>query len=391
MTSETQATPGGFPQWAVRRAVWFLVAVHLPFVVFSALAAITRLPGLTAGKMVLIAAAAAAACGLQLRHSLAAARGGRPRGWPVTFAALILLTDLPYLTSVWYASDWVLSFHWFVLASALMLLPRRARALGAAVTSAVAVVPYAVHDYGIGFGLGQSILFGCYYTITLGVGGLALYGSARLVGILGDLFAARTELAEQALARERARVSRDLHDLLGQSLSAVSLKGDLAMRLLPVDPPAARREIESLTSVARSALHGMRAVTRAEHDVSLAAETDSAQAVLRAAGAEVHVAVALPGLPPALEAVLAWAVREGATNILRHSQAAAVAITASRADGRVRLEMVNDGAQPSASADAGSGLAGLAARARAIGGTAGGAFLDGGQFRLLVEIPEDAS
>jgi two-component system sensor histidine kinase DesK len=103
-----------------------------------------------------------------------------------------------------------------------------------------------------------------------------------------------------------------LHELLGQRLSAVSLKSDLAVRLLDADPPAAHREIESLTSVARTALRDTRAVMRDEHDVSLPAEVEAAQAVLQAAGITVHIAVALPGLAPALEAIVAWVDREGA-------------------------------------------------------------------------------
>jgi two-component system sensor histidine kinase DesK len=389
MNGVTVAEPAGFPRWTVRRASWFLLAVHLPFAAFPVLAAITRLRGLTAGDMALIVAAGTAAGGIQLRHSIAAAHGGQPRGWPASFVALILLTELPYLGSSWYATGWPQGLGWFVFASALMLLPRPAGAAAGAAAIAAAAIPYAVHDYAIGFGLQQTVLFGCDYVAILTMGGLALYGSARLVAIGGELFAARTELAEQALARERARMTRDLHDLLGQSLSAISLKGDLAMRLLPVDPPAARRELESLTSVARSAVHGMRAVATAKHDVSLTAEIDSARAVLQAASVAVHVSVALAGLPPALDAVLAWTVREGATNILRHSQASAVTITAARADGRIWLELVNDGASPPAGS--GSGLAGLAARAGAVGGTAAGVYLDAGRFRLLIEIPEGAT
>ena len=212
-----------------------------------------------------------------------------------------------------------------------MLLPRRAGALVATAATVVAAVPYAVHDTSIGFSDQRAILFGWYYVIILIMGAAALYGSARLVAVLAEGFAARTELAEQAVARERLRLSRDLHDLLGQSLSAVSLKGDLAIRLLGSDPPAAYREIESLTGVARSALRDMRAVAWDEHGVSLAAEADAAGAILQAAGVTVTVAVALPRLDADLDAVLGWAVREGATNILRHSQASNASITASRA------------------------------------------------------------
>jgi two-component system, NarL family, sensor histidine kinase DesK len=378
----------GFPLWAARRAVWFLVAIHLPFVAYIPITLITREPGRTAGGIALIVLAAAAVGGLQLRHSLAAARGERPRAWPLTFAALVVLAYLPAwsFASPWF--DWAIPMQWFVIGSAVMLLPRRLAAL--AVTAAVAgnSLAYGVYDHRAGFAYPQTVLFICYYVAVLVLGGGALYGSARLVSILGDLFAARAELAENALARERLRMSRDLHDLLGQSLSAVSLKGDLAIRLLPSDPAAAYREIESLTGVARSALRDMRAVARGEHDVSLPAEVDSAQAILEAAGVATQVAVALPGLSPALDAVLAWGIREGTTNILRHSQATAAVITAGRADGLAWLEIVNDAAQPAA--DSGSGLAGLAGRARALGGTAIGGNLGAGTFRLRIELPEGA-
>jgi two-component system, NarL family, sensor histidine kinase DesK len=388
VTATAHVEHAGFPQWAVRRAVWFLVAIHLPFVAYIPITLLTRQPGRTAAEMALIVLAAAAAGGLQLRHSLAAARGERPRAWPLTFAALVVLA---YLPAWWFASpwfDWVIPMQWFVIGSAVMLLPRRLAAL--VVTAAVAgnSAAYGVYDHRGGFAYPQTALFICYYVAVLVLGGGALYGSARLVSILGDLFAARAELAENALARERLRMSRDLHDLLGQSLSAVSLKGDLAIRLLPSDPAAAYREIESLTSVARSALRDMRAVARGEHDVSLPAEVDSAQAILEAAGVATQVAVALPGLPPALDAVLAWGIREGTTNILRHSQATAAVITAGRADGLAWLEIVNDAAQPAAGS--GSGLAGLAGRARALGGTAIGGYLGAGTFRLRIELPEGA-
>jgi two-component system sensor histidine kinase DesK len=388
VTDTTLTEAAGFPLWAVRRAVWFLVAIHLPFVVFIPFTLISRQPDRPVWGTALIVAAVAGAGGLQLRHSLATARGERPRAWPPTFAALVMLAYLPawWFPSVWF--DWIVPMQWFVIGSAVMLLPRRLAVPIVAASVAGSSIAYGIHDYRAGFAYPQTALFICYYVGVLVLGGSALYGSARLVAILGDLFAARAELAENALARERLRMSRDLHDLLGQSLSAVSLKGDLAIRLLPSDPAAAYREIESLTDVARSALRDMRAVTRGDHDVSLPAEVDSAQAVLEAAGVTTQVAVALPGLSPALDAVLAWGLREGTTNILRHSQATTVAITAGRVAGLARLDIVNDGAEPAA--HSGSGLDGLAGRARALGGTAIGGYLDAGRFRLRIELPEGA-
>jgi two-component system, NarL family, sensor histidine kinase DesK len=207
--------------------------------------------------------------------------------------------------------------------------------------------------------------------------------------LLDELEATRTELAELAIGRERLRISRDLHDLLGHSLSAISLKGDLARRLLPSNVHAARAEIEGLTEVARDALRGVRAITRDEHAVSLRTETDGAAALLSAAGIDARIEVDLPDLARPTEEVLAWAVREGITNVLRHSQATACSITAARRDAMVRLEILNDGARPSAGA--GTGLAGLAARARALSGSAVGGYTRGGRFRLLVQIPWEAA
>lgn len=381
----SEAAPAGFTRWLVRRAVWFLVASHLPFVIFPPFSIISRTPGMSVPVKVLFVLIGAAAGGLQLRHSLAAARGERPRWWPWTYAAVLALAYVP----LWwqFSFDWLLVIEWFVITSTAMLLRGRlAMAIVAMLLIGIPVVE-GVHEHAIGISYPRAFIFTCYYVVLLVMGVAALYGSARLVGILEDMFAARTELAEQALAGERFRVSRDLHDLLGQSLSAVSLKGDLAMRLLSFDTGAARREIEGLTRVARAALRDMRAVARDEHEVSLKAEIDSAAGILGAAGIRTRVIVELPELSPALDAVLAWAVREGVTNMLRHSEAKTCSIAAERADGLVRLEIVNDGAQ--GARGAGSGLAGLADRARALQGSAAGEHLDHGEFRLRVELPEN--
>ncbi|HZE50820.1 MAG TPA: histidine kinase, partial [Jatrophihabitantaceae bacterium] len=281
--------------------------------------------------------------------------------------------------------DWD-TVQWFVIASAAMLLRGPLAVLGVAgpiIGPAIAAGVVIADGHG---SVPAVIVWSVYYLAIMVMGGAALYFSARLAGVLDELYAARTELAELAVGRERLRVSRDLHDLLGHSLSAVSLKGDLAMRLLPSDPSAAQAEIESLTGVARSALRDMRAVARDEHVVSLRAELDAAAAVLAAADIETIADASLDDLSPDLEAVLAWAVREGATNILRHSTASRCSFVATRRDGVVRLEIVNDGV-PSGPAGAGRGLTGVTERARALGGSASGAATGDGRFRLLVEVP----
>jgi two-component system sensor histidine kinase DesK len=237
-----------------------------------------------------------------------------------------------------------------------------------------------------GYGLVPLAADTAYWLVVLGMGTAALYGSARLAQVVDELRVARQEVVELAVGRERLRVSRDLHDLLGQSLSAVSLKGDLALRLLATDGEAARAEIEGLTDVARGALRDVRAVARDEHAVSLRAEVDAAAALLGAAGVDVRTDLAVGHLPAGVEQVLAWAVREGATNALRHAEATTWDVTATVVPGTaVTLEMVNDGARGPERPH--GGLDGLAERARELAGTVAAGPEPGGRFRLAVTVP----
>jgi two-component system sensor histidine kinase DesK len=385
--SAAASSPAGFPQWTVRHAPWLLVALHLPFVIAPPVYAITR-HELSFGEAVLVALAAVALGGLQLRHSSAATRGERPRWWGVSLLAVTLLA---YVPTWWFSWDWA-DTQWFVLASAAMLL--RGRLVGVVEIGVLAgnVVWFARSFAADGGTAGEVVFWTLYWLAIVVIGAVALYGSARLVRVVEELYAARLELAEMAVGRERLRVSRDLHDLLGQSLSAVSLKGDLALRLLPSDPAAARAEIEGLTQLARSALHDVRVVTHDRQRVALRTEIDAAMALLAAAGIDTRLDVDLPesGLDAAVGDVLGWAVREGTTNLLRHSDARTCWLSAGRSGGAVRLEVVNDGVRDAAGrGHGGSGLAGLAERAGAVSGTVTAGRLPDGRFRLVVEIPEE--
>ena len=374
----------GRPLSTVRRARWFLLGLHIALLAVAPVFTITGFEG-DPGSPAIAVLAALAIGALQLRHSFAAARGERPRRWPWTLLALIVLV---YLPMVWFGMGWA-PMQYFVMASAVMLLRGWLAGIAAA-APLLATAAWVVGEGPLpGESAAQETLAVIYWTVGLATGAVALYSAARLVRVLDELEATRTELAELAIGRERLRISRDLHDLLGHSLSAISLKGDLARRLLPSNVHAARAEIEGLTEVARDALRGVHAVTRDKHALSLRTETDGAAALLGAAGIDARIEVDLPDLARPAEDVLAWAVREGITNVLRHSQATTCSVTAARQDGMVRLEIVNDGARPSAGG--GNGLAGLAARAGALSGSAAGERTHGGRFRLLVEIPgEDA-
>ena len=367
-----------------RTASWMLVAVHLA--ILSVPPAITSF-GL--GEEPATGPAAAAVplglgvLALQLRHSFAIAHGRCPRG---AWWTLLALAVLVYLPLGWFGWSWV-AMQASLMASLPIVLRRWP--LAVALAAPALGTDLAVVRLLAGQPISTLVFWVVSQTFTLVVLSAALWGSARLVRVLDELQATRAELAELAVGRERLRVSRDLHDLLGQSLSAVSLKGDLAIRLLPRDPPAAQAEITSLTGVARDALGGIRAVTRGEHMVSLATETEGAAALLRAAGVDARIDLELPRLPQPVEQVLAWALREGVTNVLRHSQARTCSITAGRRHGRLWLEIINDGAQ--APAGAGGGLTGLAERTRAVSGWVTADGTGDGRFRLRVEVPEEVA
>jgi two-component system sensor histidine kinase DesK len=139
----------------------------------------------------------------------------------------------------------------------------------------------------------------------------------------------------------------------------------------------------------------MRAVARDEHGVSLPTEPESAATLLEAAGVRADVNVELGVVAGPTEPVLAWAVRESATNTLRHSAATTWRVAARRWQGTIELEIVNDGVAPAGDGDrhadgAGTGLAGLRQRAEALSGTLAAGSTTDGRFRLRIEIPEAA-
>ena len=371
-----------------RRAWWLLVAAHVPFIAFTIAQAgfglaLPRQTSFNATAFPLAIVAGA----LQLRHSLATANGVRPRYWAATLTLLILIAVVPMPI---FSSRWI-TLQWFVAASLAMLLPLRVALPTIIVGALTSGVWFAmVEPASPTAPLANRAWSFSYWEALLFLGGAGLYGITRLVRLMDQLRDARAELAELAIGRERLRISRDLHDLLGQSLSAVSLKGDLAIGLLArTEVPRAIAEIESLVSVARAALYDLREIAHREPPIALSSEIERAADLLASTGTETHVDIGVDTLPPAIDELFAWALREGVTNVLRHSAATACAINIDRHDGLVRFEIVNDGAMPASSG--GNGLSGLAARAAALSGAATARSIGDGRFRLRVDVPEVAT
>jgi len=259
-----------------------------------------------------------------------------------------------------------------------------------------------------GLGFGNTLVAAA----VVALGNLLAHSAERRNALMYRLKETRAELARAAVAEERLRISRDLHDLLGHSLSLITLKAELAGRVIRTDPERAAREIAELETVARRSLTEVRQAVTSYRQPTLAAELVSSRRMLASAGIDCRVRA--PGaysLPPAVDALLGWTVREGATNIVRHAAAKHAKISIKVTDAEASARLSDDGIGPSANGAvpgvlgdetaagpdaagaqavapaAGSGLTGLAERAARLGGTlSAGAGQDGG-FWLRVSVP----
>jgi signal transduction histidine kinase len=204
-----------------------------------------------------------------------------------------------------------------------------------------------------------------------------------------ELRMTRAEMARLAVANERLRFARDLHDLLGHSLSLVALKADLVEQLIPHAPERAVQEVRDVQRVSRAALKEVREAVAGYRQPSLATELTGAQEMLAAAGIGCHVDGEAAVLPPVVDATLAWVLREAVTNVIRHSHARRCAIHLTARDGAAGLEVVDDGRGAPADVDhqPGNGLAGLVERVAAVGGWCQAGPRPGGGFQVVACLP----
>jgi two-component system, NarL family, sensor histidine kinase DesK len=217
--------------------------------------------------------------------------------------------------------------------------------------------------------------------------GLVMFVLRRLSTTIGLLREAREELARAAVAEERLRFSRDLHDLLGHTLSVVVVKAEVVRRLVGRDPAQAAEAAADIETIGRQALVEVREAVTGYRERDLAAELDGARAALSDAGIAPTVRRAAGTLDDRADALLGWAVREGATNVIRHSRATCCTITLRYDDGRAVLQIADDGTGCEAvDMPAGNGLRGLTERFAAAGGTVRADAGQGG-FTLTATVP----
>ncbi|MEU4829142.1 sensor histidine kinase [Streptosporangium sp. NPDC023615] len=192
--------------------------------------------------------------------------------------------------------------------------------------------------------------------------------------------------ARLAVTEERLRFSRDLHDLVGHSLSAIAVKSEVAVRLSGTDATRAAEEMDEVRVLARQTLKEIRAAVRGYRTVDLAAELRAMTAVLEASGIRCTLETPPEAMPEGTATLLAWVVREGTTNVLRHSSATVCRITIVVREGGVVLEMTNDGVN-GLDGRGGTGLVGLSERVAATGGTVTAGPGCPGEFRLRATVP----
>ncbi|MBB4958575.1 sensor histidine kinase [Micromonospora polyrhachis] len=237
------------------------------------------------------------------------------------------------------------------------------------------------------------------------ISGLVTAAIIGLAATTAELRRTREELARSAVDRERLRFARDLHDLLGHSMSVIVVKAEAVRRLMDRNPAQALAQASDIETVGRQALTEIREAVSGYRESNVAAELDRARSALTTAGVTQDVQLTGPPLAPDAETVLSWVVREATTNIIRHSDATQVAIVLTHDPGRIRLEITDNGttsplSSPSPSPSplsrptgqpaeiSGNGLKGLAERLAEAGGTLVAQAGPCGGFQVVAELPE---
>ncbi len=290
-------------------------------------------------------------------------------------ATIALLAVLAISLNLVLGSEWRVLFFHVNVAAGIMLLTTDAY---------VAIAGLAIITLVLGIFSGMAWL-------VLPTAAIGLWATAfvRQVAAVAELKAAREELARLAVSEERLRFARDLHDLLGHSLSLITLKSELAGRLLPAAPERAATEVRDIEGVARQALSEVREAVAGYRRPSLDEELKGASEMLEAAGISCRIENEVGVLPSEVDAILAWTVREGTTNVIRHSQAKHCRVLLARDGEEVYAEITDDGegSQKGNPKTPASGLSGLAERVRTLAGQVEAGSPPDGGFRLRVSLP----
>jgi two-component system, NarL family, sensor histidine kinase DesK len=399
-----QGSSGRFDFYHRASMYALLAAVPLVALILAEGQRRARVPGLAV--FLLLSVAQAAVCVALLHASLSRylATGPRPKKWLV--AAAIALTAAGVLAGAaafpaftrppagaFPASTFVAMIFGGALTVALTPLLGLPALL--AVVLAGAGVASGLSASAGGTGAHGHAIVGAFLVYAFFIGGVAALtgrASAWTLRVMWELDRSRTTHARLSVAEERLRFARDLHDLLGRNLSLIAVTSELAAQLARQGDGQAAGHMLEVRRVAHESLREMRAVVSGYRTADLDTELAGAQAVLRSAGVSCRIVGDAAGLVPDVQAALGWVVREGTTNIIRHSDATVCTIELNVLDApgaarAVTLRMDNDRVRAAGAATGGTGLLGLGERLADLGGTITTCYPSSGRFRLEATVP----
>jgi two-component system, NarL family, sensor histidine kinase DesK len=300
-----------------------------------------------------------------------------PRGFWLYYALLLALfvVELPFA----HAAGFVLCVFLTILTVAR--LGSRSAPIVAVFALAALLIPIAIPSWHVSL----RASFDDVTPVAIPIVGLTMFAWMEVVRGNQALAAARAELANLAAENERIRIARDLHDLLGHSLTTITVKAGLARRLGAADPARAVEQIAEVEELSRQALADVRGAVSSYRDVTLAGELARGRELLRASGVAADLPTATDVVDPAHQELLGWAVREGLTNVVRHARASACAVRLSPCG----VEITDDGV--GSAAPPGNGLRGLRERVLAAGGSIDAGPLEPAGWRLRVSLASDGA
>lgn len=301
-----------------------------------------------------------------------------PRSWPVVAAAAVAGLALWAALVDGDEAHWMWALPFSGVVAGASFGPRRWLVVGGGLVAVFAVGRLATGELG-------PALSGLFVLATFAAACLA---QVWIWDVTLRLDEAREQAGEVAVLRERLRFAGDLHDIQGHQLQAIALKAQLASRLIGRDDDAARRHADDAHALALQALSETRSLVQGYRRVGLATELANAVGILQAAGVDAEVEGAPESIPVALQPLFGSLVREGATNLLRHTRAARCEIAVERDGDDVVVRVIDDGVARVVVPDgSGTGVAGLRERFAAVGGQVEATPLAPRGFELVGRAP----
>ncbi len=381
MAKDVPPVTPGEAEWVASQRLWVggwrrvaLVALPLVYLVYVAISVTENSHGANrvAGYVIL---AAFAACWLAAPLLMSQQASGRAFWACFGILLALSLAELPFARAAGFVA--------FVFLTILSVghLGRRSVPLVVAFSAAALVVPVVIPSWHVSLGAS----FDDVTPVAIPVVAIVTFAILQVLRGNQALAEARAELAQLAAENERMRIARDLHDLLGHSLTTITVKAGLARRLGPADPAQALGQIAEVEELCRQALADVRSAVSGYRDVTLAGELAHGRELLRASGIAADLPTATDVVDPAHQELFGWAVREGLTNVVRHARAECCSVRLSPS----AVEIVDDGVgEPAPGEDVppGNGLSGLRERAAAAGGRVDAGPLQAGGWQLRVTL-----